>query len=1687
MKVNSGKNNIQNNMIRLGVDATGVSITNAMALYGIYDNIGTNNYYHNSIYIGGAGVTNTSYSYSFYSGVTTNTRAFQNNIFVNNRSYSSAGSAYNVAYCISSAASLGTISGLTSNYNIFYANGTGGIAVRNGSTNYTLRQWRDANYTLNQDINSGYGDPNFANSTTDISATPTTYALKVSGTTLAEASGFLIASITDDIEGNTRSSLTPTDIGADAGDYTASDIFTPTFVYTNLTNTSSTSNRILSVSISDIGTGVPTTGSLMPRIWFRNFTTSSAWASTAGVLTSGDGNNGNWNFTVDYSLIGGTPSGNDVIQYYIVAQDQASTPNVWYSPFVGALHSDVNTQTTVPTTPNSYTILNTYSGNYTIPGSFSSLTQSGGLFDKINTGIVSGNITVTIAGDLSENGAIVLNQWAEEGIGNYTLTIQSDGTLRTLSNSANLAVPLIKINGADRVTIDGLSGKKLLFRNTNSTTSSTNATILFDNGSTSCTLTNCIIENNSTSASNGSVQVNTTGTNDITISSNEIRNPTGGTINDYYQGIYSNSSTNKLSISNNSIYNWTNYGIRLNAAADACTVSGNSLYRTSSWSITTVTVIAVKSGSGHTISGNNIGGNAANCGGSALTNTGNVFFMGLDVSGIGTNSTTNITNNTIQNITMNSVTTGSFVGISTGAGKINIGNTIGTGNTIGHTSNANSIQFAGTTGGFQAINIGASGSSSVILCNYNEIANISVTGNITVKAITVASPSLPATITWNNIHDISVANTGISAAIRGIESTGASAGTLTISNNTISNLSSTTTNTGVGLSSAIIGISAASTVNTQNLVSNTISGLNASTTAASAVRVLGIITSGASSTGNISKNYIYDLKNSSTGSGYIVGINAANGTFTMDNNIVSIINGSNTNAVNIYGIWDNIGATGTMNYYFNSVNIGGSAASGTLNSYTFNRSAATTVILKNNIFSNIRTGGTGKHIAIALQSNTITSDYNDLYASNPANIGTVNGGTAGLDFATWKSTVTGQDANSVSVDPAFTSDLHASAPAINNTGTTISGLTSDYNGATRTSPPDMGAYEFKLNATVATVSPLSTISTNSATLKGTVNANNESAIGTFEYGLTTSYGSTAAWTPSPVTGATTIDVTADITGLQPNTLYHYRINATTSNGLANGDDQTFTTSASSNCTFTGTASSAWELASNWDNGIPGANTNVTIPADKHAIVTSAAECNNLTIAAKGALTVNSGQVLLINGNLLLQSDLSGTASFIGLNADYTVTGTTTAQRYIAKDNKWHFLSSPVAAQTIIPNFAPTTCDQTFDFYKWDANANISTGQPWINLRATANSYNGSFETEFAIGRGYLVAYSNTYGGNETHEFTGTLNSGDKSIAVVYDANNKFNLIGNPYPSAIDWNASGYANRDTYLKDAAPSIWVWNGTIGQYGAYIKDAALGTNDVSNVIAPNQAFFVEAQASGNFTIPNAARVHPGTQNFLKSTPVDLLKLKVTSTANTYSDEIIVNFNSNATANQGAAKWISMIAQAPSLYSVKNSKNFSINTLTAINADLIVPVGFKAGVNGNYSIKASELASFSNLSNLILKDLQTGITQNLLQNPVYNFASSTADNANRFQLIFNSTSGINNLTNNSSVIYYADNQIQIQSNNQIERLEIYNAIGQLVYQSNTKSNQLSVNVSDFTRGTYIVRLIANQKIQTQKLIINN
>jgi uncharacterized protein (TIGR02145 family) len=94
---------------------------------------------------------------------------------------------------------------------------------------------------------------------------------------------------------------------------------------------------------------------------------------------------------------------------------------------------------------------------------------------------------------------------------------------------------------------------------------------------------------------------------------------------------------------------------------------------------------------------------------------------------------------------------------------------------------------------------------------------------------------------------------------------------------------------------------------------------------------------------------------------------------------------------------------------------------------------------------------------------------------------------------------------------------------------------------------------------VATVENATDIGSFSATLNGIVNAQGFSSTVVFEWGLTTSYDSTTTAIQSPVTGSDNVFVSADLTGLQYATTYHYRIKATNAVNITYSEDITFTT------------------------------------------------------------------------------------------------------------------------------------------------------------------------------------------------------------------------------------------------------------------------------------------------------------------------------------------------------------------------------------------------------------------------------------------------------------------------------------------------------------------------------------------------
>jgi hypothetical protein len=944
--IGGGIATISNNMIRLGIDTFGNAIMSGHSMQGIAKTAGDAKIHFNTVYVGGNTVDMTdSRSYAF---IRTGTGAdnVSNNIFVNARQNNGTGGGGH--YAVSLAAG----SPLTMNYNLLRAD-TIGLFGGNGAL--TIQNWKAASGVDANSISSMAG---LINATGDRSAL--NLHINPSTPTPIEAYGVALTGfgITLDFDGQTRSGLTPVDLGADAGNFIGVDIASPVISYTDLVNTPSTGDRVITATIAD-ATGVYVTGSLQPRIYFKKMATGS-YVSAQGVKVSGTSQNSTWNFTISAAAVSGL-QGDDSVYYFIAAQDSAAN-NLGSFP-AGAEGSDVNFIGVYPNA-KSYKIIPVINGTFNvgITETYKSLTGVNGIFNYLNTSVLNGNITIYLTSDIEEPGTIALNEMIETGAGGYTITIRPDvALLRSLTGSlATSGSAILRLDGADRVKIDGSyngSGKYIRVMNRVQAA----ATINLLNDADNDTIANCIIEgvNNTVGMLNffGTVKVGGTGNDSNAIMGCIFKDTTGtlATSNIPNTGIFSQGTAllgnDYNTISDNEIYNFGYNGIHLSSTSgDFWTFSNNKFYQVIVKNNSPIDIMIIKGGSGHIVKNNSIGGSAPDRSGNPYNTTGAVFTAIKVEATVGTVNPITINNNTVSN--MAATGTNPFAAVSVAGGNIIIKD-----NTLG--------------GGIMPYDTLRSGGSA---------------GLITCSGGTVL-------IQNNVLSDYRNYNTSAlyHAAIY------TSGGTVTIKNDTIRNIEAMTA--GIIASSILSGIylnGGSNHIVDGNTVYN-IKNLNAGSLV---YNVAGIHIK-TSTNALVQRNRIYRIMSNGTGTGtnapLVMGIFNSTDGHKYYNNQISLGDGASGQAI-VVGIQNASATTGVSEYVGNSIFIGGAISAGTNNSYAFQRTSTGVCNATNNIFYNSRTTlGTGIQYAIG-SANAITSanlNYNLMVSNDTAAIAKLGTDTIG--------------------------------------------------------------------------------------------------------------------------------------------------------------------------------------------------------------------------------------------------------------------------------------------------------------------------------------------------------------------------------------------------------------------------------------------------------------------------------------------------------------------------------------------------------------------------------------------------------------------------------------------------------------------------------------------------------------------
>ncbi len=448
--------------------------------------------------------------------------------------------------------------------------------------------------------------------------------------------------------------------------------------------------------------------------------------------------------------------------------------------------------------------------------------------------------------------------------------------------------------------------------------------------------------------------------------------------------------------------------------------------------------------------------------------------------------------------------------------------------------------------------------------------------------------------------------------------------------------------------------------------------------------------------------------------------------------------------------------------------------------------------------------------------------------------------------------------------------------------------------------------------------------------------------------------------------------------------------------------------------------------------------------------------NNISItntAANPGVSVESNQnlkgVLTLGSNVILDADGSSNnarfklisladgptqdASIAPLPSGARVNGNVTVQRYMSIEGRsagriYRYISSPVQnasvadIQSEIPvtgSFTGTSicsgCGGNQSMFAYDETVITDT-----NLNGVADFNDGYVDFPSAAnsetlrpGRGYTLFIRGNTMSTALWDVRGPINTGNVaavSLPVTFNSsgailNDGWNLVGNPFPSTIDWNAAGgwtKANLDgsVYISDngsfTALQYTTWNGTTG------------TNGGTANIAMGQGFWVKATGPGAPVLQADENVKSsGTQtNFFRTAAPENL-MRVTLVSGITRDETVIHFREDATElfDPYADAWKLANGTFNLSSRLANGNKLAINSLSPLNCRETTHLSVDNAAAGNYTLKFSEFESFPGNVAVSLFDKFSGTATDIRSISSYDF-SVTADTssygANRFSLTF-------------------------------------------------------------------------------------
>ncbi|AWG20639.1 hypothetical protein FFWV33_03350 [Flavobacterium faecale] len=542
------------------------------------------------------------------------------------------------------------------------------------------------------------------------------------------------------------------------------------------------------------------------------------------------------------------------------------------------------------------------------------------------------------------------------------------------------------------------------------------------------------------------------------------------------------------------------------------------------------------------------------------------------------------------------------------------------------------------------------------------------------------------------------------------------------------------------------------------------------------------------------------------------------------------------------------------------------------------------------------------------------------------------------------------------------------------------------------------------------------------------------------------------------------------------------------------------------------SSTSWN-GSAWSNGLPDNTSKAIINANYNTATNGTINACSVTVANGASITVGSNDVVKIQNGLTVNGTLTfnNNSSLIQINDNPVIpnTGSINYKRQTTQISNFDFTywSSPVQGQTLY-NLSPGTL---YDKY--------------FSLNAATNSWTQeNSNNTMTLGKGYIIrgpqSYSTGTPGFYEGTFIGVPNNG--IVTVPFGAGIKANLIGNPYPSAVD--AEAFISTNSGVIFGTLYFWTHNSsfttsrqydyTADDYAAYNlmggTAAASGGVTPTRAIAAGQGFIAFSMTAGSATFNNSMRMISGTTidnskffrpaNDTKTAKTSLVESKSRLWLNLTNEQgafkqLLVGYAAGATNGYDASYdgWNYNANPYINFYSINENQNFSIQGRAVdTQSDDSIPLGYSSTIKGNFQITIDNVDGNLSEKDIYLTDQKNAVEHNLKSGP-YTFSTEAGTFNDRFQLSYQAktTLGVTatDLDQNKLLISQKENTITIHSNSeQINEVRLYDLAGREIL-SRTKVNSTDLQLAVPFKNAQVLLIkvkLENGQIITEKLVIN-